>query len=173
MRVAAFFRAVNVGKANRVPMKDLVARLAEAGLRDVASFRLSGNLIATADGPEQMQGLTEEVLAREFKVTTPVVVRTEDELRELEGKWPFPEKADGVQDYIYLFRPSEGARPAEAVASDDESLTIGALTPQDAYVRVPLVDGGSLYADKLIRVPKKEILTVRTWAVVRDVIRRL
>src|SRR5690606_41910849 len=57
-----FLRAVNLGKRNKVPMPDLMERLAERGFPPTAYLLASGNL-AVAAGPDAAPAPRAELLA--------------------------------------------------------------------------------------------------------------
>ena len=90
-RCALLLRAVNVSGANRVPMAELRALLAErTDLTDISTYIASGNVICDepADLPAacaQVRGL----IAEAFGVDTPVIGRTHGELRTATENDPF------------------------------------------------------------------------------------
>ncbi len=78
----ALLRGVNVGGKNKLPMPALASLFEEVGCRDVETYIQSGNVVFTA--PERIatrlpQLLSERIWDR-FGLTTPVVLRTREEL---------------------------------------------------------------------------------------------
>ncbi|MGB4137316.1 MAG: DUF1697 domain-containing protein [Microbacterium sp.] len=90
-RVALLLRAVNVSGRNRVPMAELRALLAERlGLTEVQTYIASGNVVCSpAVDPAAVRAL----IAAEFDVDTPVVLRTHGELVRALAENPFPDAA--------------------------------------------------------------------------------
>lgn len=92
-RCALLLRAVNVSGANRVPMAELRALLAErSALENVSTYIASGNVIC--DAPSDLEAACREVralIADEFGVDTPVIARTHAQLAQAERDDPFPD----------------------------------------------------------------------------------
>lgn len=92
-RCALLLRAVNVSGANRVPMAELRALLTKRGdLQNVSTYIASGNIIC--DAPDDLAAASATVrklIADEFDVDTPVIVRTHADLARTEKDDPFPD----------------------------------------------------------------------------------
>jgi uncharacterized protein (DUF1697 family) len=130
---AAFLRGVNVGKAHRVGSGDLRACFEEQGLRDVGTFRTSGNVVFDGSG-ESVGELTERIeegleKALGFEVT--VFLRTADEIRAIAAQQPFSasqvEGSKGkLQVSLLTKKPAPGARKSVlALATDEDALAFG------------------------------------------------
>jgi uncharacterized protein (DUF1697 family) len=130
---AAFLRGVNVGKAHRVGSGDLRACFEEQGLRDVGTFRTSGNVVFDGSG-ESVGELTERIeegleKAPGFEVT--VFLRTADEIRAIAAQQPFSasqvEGSKGkLQVSLLTKKPAPGARKSVlALATDEDALAFG------------------------------------------------
>ncbi len=81
----AFLRAINLGATRKVPMKELVPCLEEAGFEDVATYLATGNVRVrsprrSTDGVEKA---VEEALAARFGFEVPTVVLTQPDLRRV------------------------------------------------------------------------------------------
>jgi uncharacterized protein (DUF1697 family) len=127
---AAFLRGINVGRAHRVGSADLCACFAKQGLREVATFRASGNVVF--DGPaepvrdlaERLEAGLEEALGYEVVV----FLRTADEVRAIAAKQPFkPEQVDAskgkLQVAMLTGKPSASARKSVlALATAEDAL---------------------------------------------------
>lgn len=133
MEYAAFLRAVNLGRNRRVSGADLRSHFEALGLRDVATFRTSGNVVFTA-GSESDAKLTariEEGLTAALHHEAAVFLRSSDELRALAGHEPFdPALVDAskgkLQVLLLAAEPSVGARAkALELTSDEDRLAVG------------------------------------------------
>lgn len=87
----ALLRGVNVGGKNKLAMKDLVALFAAAGCRDVTTYIQSGNVLfrAPAATARRVPAEVTAAIARRFRLTVPVLVRTADELDAVARSNPF------------------------------------------------------------------------------------
>jgi uncharacterized protein (DUF1697 family) len=89
----ALLRGVNVGGKNKLPMTSLAAFFTAAGCRNVRTFIQSGNVVFDAP-PRLLTSLSERIatrIAEEFGYTTPVVLRTREELEAVVVNNPFLE----------------------------------------------------------------------------------
>ncbi len=88
-RHVLLLRGINVGGRNKLPMADLRATLEGAGFDDVSTYIQSGNVALSAERcePEFVSGL----IARDFDLDIPVVIRSEAELRSTVADNPFPD----------------------------------------------------------------------------------
>lgn len=85
----AFLRAVNLGKRNKVPMKQLMSLIAASGLGPAEYMLASGNLIFP-DGAASTAGpALRKLIREEFQVDTDVFVRPTAALQELVAMNPF------------------------------------------------------------------------------------
>ena len=87
----ALLRAVNVGGTGKLPMTELRRMCEELGFDDVRTYIASGNVIfASSAVAAQVKSRLEARLATYAGQRIPVVVRTGDEMREVELRNPFP-----------------------------------------------------------------------------------
>src|SRR5918992_1717372 len=94
---AAFLRGVNVGKAHRVGSAELRACFEQLGLRDVATFRTSGNVVFDAAGEavDELGARIEAGLEAALGYEVTVFLRTADELLAIAGQEPFTSEQIG------------------------------------------------------------------------------
>ena len=59
--IIALFRGINVGGRNKLPMRELVATLADLGLSDIKTYIQSGNAVFHADENVDAQRLAGEI----------------------------------------------------------------------------------------------------------------
>lgn len=91
-RAVFLLRGVNVGGRNAVPMAPLREALTRAGFGEVATHLASGNVIAVPPSADLAAAAdaVRDVIAAEFGVTTPVIVRTPSEVADVLAWNPFP-----------------------------------------------------------------------------------
>ncbi len=100
--LSALLRGVNVGGKNKLPMSALASLFEEVGCRDVETYIQSGNVVFTA--PERVAAriprLLSERISDRLGLTTPVLVRTREELAAVgQGN---PHLAVGADPYTLL-----------------------------------------------------------------------
>jgi uncharacterized protein (DUF1697 family) len=130
---AAFLRGVNVGKAHRVGSAELRALFEELGLREVATFRTSGNVVfdAGSDPPAELTDRIEQSLAESLGYDVAVFLRTAGEVRAIAEHEPFPRPAvEGsrgkLQVALLSSKPAAAARgDVMTLATDEDRLGFG------------------------------------------------
>ena len=116
----AVLRAINVNGTGKVPMKELKTACEAAGLRDVATYIASGNLVFEHDGTaEEVQAIIAGILRDSFGLTkNHTLIRAPEALARALADNPFPDAAsDRPASLMLQFLeavPPDGA--AEALA---------------------------------------------------------
>ena len=114
-RQVALLRGINLGSVRRVPMPALRDLLGGLGYGQVRTLVQSGNVVLESDlSPDRLAKDLGKVIAAEFGVDTPVVVRTRDELADVIERDPFGELATTPKWYQVTFLSAEP--DAEAVS---------------------------------------------------------
>jgi len=129
---AAFLRGMNVG-GHRISNDELCARFGELGLRDVRTFRASGNVIFTADTePEdELAAHIEAGLEASLGYAVPVFLRTASEVRAIASQRPFAESllaASQGKPQVAMLSAKPAAKARKEVlklASDEDGLAFG------------------------------------------------
>ncbi len=125
----ALLRGVNVGGRHKLPMRELVAILEEAGCRDVRTYIQSGNAVFTAPATV-VPGLAELVAQRieqRFGFGSPVLLRTRDELGAVASGNPFLVSDGDTEGLHVLFLAARPSKAAVVRLAPDRS-------PGDAFV---------------------------------------
>jgi uncharacterized protein (DUF1697 family) len=130
---AAFLRGINVGKAHRVGGGELRSIFERLGVRDVATFRASGNVVF--DGPdepaEELSARIEAGLEGALGYEVAVFVRTGSEVRAIAAQEPFAQALlDGskgkLQVALLTAKPAPAARNSVlGLATDSDRLGFG------------------------------------------------
>jgi len=86
--VILLLRAVNLGKRNKVPMKELMRLLRDDGLGEPSYLLQSGNVVVSrpAVAPAELKRRAEGLVAEAFGVETVAVLRTADALAGARGR---------------------------------------------------------------------------------------
>ena len=127
----ALLRGINLGAANRLPMKDLARIFSGVGCANVRTYIQSGNVIFEGDDAlvEGIEEAAERAIRDEFGYEVPVIVRSAAALREVAAANPYLARGEDPKSLHVLFLKD---RPAEAaVASLDP-----ARSPGDAFTVV-------------------------------------
>jgi uncharacterized protein (DUF1697 family) len=130
---AAFLRGINVGKAHRVGGGELCACFEEIGLRDVATFRASGNVVFDGDAEPagELASRIEAALEAALGYEVAVFLRTADEMLSIAAQEPFTAaQVDGLkgkpQVSLLAAKPTPAKRRSVlALATDDDALAFG------------------------------------------------
>jgi uncharacterized protein (DUF1697 family) len=116
----ALLRGINVGGKNMLPMKQLAAFFGELGAGNARTYIQSGNVVfelpsdvAVRELGQRMEGLIKE----QFGVTTPIVLRTAQELTVVLSGNPFMEQGVSEGELFVMFLKDEPT--AEAIAGLD------------------------------------------------------
>lgn len=132
-RSVLLLRAVNVGGRGTVPMAALRALLApEFG--EVSTYIASGNIVcAHPADPDAARARVRELIAAEFGVDTPVILRTHAALARAAAEHPFSEASEKMLHAMFL----EGSASPGAVEALRERLVPGeriALVGDDLWI---------------------------------------
>lgn len=151
----ALLRAVNLGSRNKVPMAPLRAALEDAGYGDVRTVVASGNVVF--ERPRPAASAIEQLIAREFGVTTTVVLRSAAQIRRLAASHPFERDA-----YVAFTTRKPTAAALQAIDGLDPYALVGA----DVVLHFPR---GYANAQLTGAVLEKRLgigVTVRNWRTV-------
>lgn len=92
-RYVALLRGIGPATHAVMPLADLAAACARAGLGDAVSVGNTGNLVFTAGGPQAEVEHLVTAAVRSFGLGTEVFTRSEKQLRKLVDFAPFPDAA--------------------------------------------------------------------------------
>jgi uncharacterized protein (DUF1697 family) len=133
----ALLRGINVGGHNRVPMAELRAVLETAGYESVRTYIASGNVLFTGPAQERdaLARAVELIVSDAFRVSSTIVLRTFDEIREVAGSQPLGPDASGLHVTFLADAPDGDAvkRLAAVDIAPDELAVVGS----DVFIRYP------------------------------------
>ncbi|EEW25399.1 DUF1697 domain-containing protein [Rhodobacter ferrooxidans] len=145
-------RGVNVGGANRLPMPEFRALLADLGLPGAVSHIQSGNAVfRAAEAPEVLAARISHGLARRFGIATPVLLRSLAQIEAALAANPFPEAAPTALHFFFLGNGlSDDLQVSlQARAVDGETLVVA---NDLAWLHAPVGIGRSRLAEALGRL---------------------
>jgi len=102
-------RGVNVSGKNKLPMADFRGALANKGFCNVQSYIQSGNVVLEADkgmSQENVSKAVNEVLLAKFDIETPLMILTEDRLKQAAKTNPLGQTFE-KPNWMFLFFLSE------------------------------------------------------------------
>jgi uncharacterized protein (DUF1697 family) len=122
-------RGINIGSRNRVAMPRLREVLTDAGFGEVKTYVQSGNVVLSAKGSaDQVARKCERLIADEFGLEIPVVVRTRAQLAKVVERNPLGKVATDPKRYQVSFMtgklPAAVGRKLEEVAAPTERFVV-------------------------------------------------
>ncbi|MBS2032314.1 MAG: DUF1697 domain-containing protein [Deltaproteobacteria bacterium] len=125
----ALLRAINVGGNNKVPMEQLRALFGKLGGAGVETYVNSGNVVFRHAATDESKLATEleAAIAKKFKCTVPVVLRTDEELAAVPAENPFPKLVGEPKRLHVMFLSDVPKKPALASLDPKRS-------PGDSYL---------------------------------------
>ena len=119
MKYVALIRGINVGGNRIIKMTDLKACFEGQGLKDVATYIASGNVVFTAAGkPAEIARRLEAALHTSFACRTKVVLRSQKEISAVVARAPrgFGKQPEKYRyDVIFLNAPLTAAAALKEV----------------------------------------------------------
>jgi uncharacterized protein (DUF1697 family) len=87
---AALLRGINISGKNKISMPELKKGFEELGFKSVSTYINSGNVVFTSDNTEELglKKICEDMIARKFSLTIPVVVISQKTLVEVIANAP-------------------------------------------------------------------------------------
>lgn len=160
----AMLRGINVGANNRITMTALRELVEGLGFGNVQTYVNSGNVVFTTTmfPNGDLARNIHDAIRRQLDIDVDVVVRTDEEMRQVVAGNPFPERADEPKTLHVAFladtpAPEEVANLAEQERGDDDYRVIG----DTIYLSYPNGVSGAVFKPKL-GVPQ----TSRNWSTV-------
>ena len=161
----ALFRGINVGGHNLLPMRELKAVLGELGLRDIATYIQSGNVVFAAEQTDKamLAETIREAVAHSHGFAPQVLLFTAEEFSQAVAANPYPEAGEEPKTvHLYFLEEAPSNLDLEKLAVlklDNEHFT---LINKVFYLHAPDGIGRSKLAagvEKALGVP----VTARNW----------
>ena len=124
----AFLRAINLGAKRKVPMKELVPCLEEAGFDDVATHLATGNvrLRSRRTSTDSVEKAIEDALEKRFGFEVPTVVLTLEDLGRVVDE--ATQTPDVKRTYVTLLKkapPQDVVHDLDSWSEKDEGARVG------------------------------------------------
>lgn len=166
VRYAAFLRAINVGKHNRVRMVEVRDVIAGLGYDDVRTYLPTGNVaLRSTNGPDVVAARIEEALTSLGLRDVDVMVRTRAELTSLDGGLFEPYPADDFRRMVMFTRQPVDVR--ESLPLEFGAVTVVGTGAALLAVMPKLVDR-PVNVNTAIEKRWQTRATTRWWNVVED-----
>jgi uncharacterized protein (DUF1697 family) len=134
IRYVAFLRGINVGGHNQIRMTDLVRRLSTLGLKDVTSYKQSGNIIFGTDvaGDGEVVRMIEDDLASISKDVI-VFLRMMSQVEDIIRSEPFKDRmVEGSMRYV-TFLPQEASALKTPIWSTNKDVEVFRVQGKEAF----------------------------------------
>ena len=130
--LVSMLRGINMGPHHRIRMESLRQLYEDLGLRDVASYLQSGNVVFRTAGrnPGRIGAQIENAIEATFGFHSDVLLRTTAELRAVIAANPFADRA-GIEPAKLAVTFLAAAPAAEA----SEKLLSVRIAPEELYIR--------------------------------------
>lgn len=165
----ALLRGINVGGKNRLPMRDLAARVEDVGGTDVRTYIQSGNVAfrASRAAARRFCAALARAIGAEHGLEVPVVLRTADELHAVFDANPFAAAdADPKSLHVAFLADEPGA---DAVASLDPQRSPGdsfAVRGREVYLHLLGGVAKTKLSNAWLDAQLGTVSTVRNWRTV-------
>ena len=133
-------RGINVGNRNRVSMAELRSKLVDAGHSDPVTILQSGNVVLTSKCADAatLSSSVEKLLAEEFGVYVPCLVRRAEEVEAVLELDPLRDVADDGSRYLVNFLSGKpGAEAVRSLAIADHEPEVVHVEGSEVYVWTP------------------------------------
>jgi uncharacterized protein (DUF1697 family) len=120
----ALMRGINVGSTRKVPMAELRALCAKAGLKRPETYIQSGNLIVDTEGTaDKLRRLLEKAMTGRFGFAVDVVVRAAAEWERYVEANPYAGDAGALPKMVHLYLSRDPIEPGAARSLRDKALS--------------------------------------------------
>ena len=167
-RVALLLRGVNVGRGNRIAMKDFARIVADAGASDVRTLLNSGNAVCTtALDADELAGRVRDRLVAGLGLDVPVVARTADEIDAVVALAPLAAVADDPSRTLVVFLDRAPAAAAlEALRAVPSGEEVWEVHGRELHLWLPAGVADSAVSKALAKGVLGVTWTGRNWATV-------
>ncbi|MBM7553341.1 DUF1697 domain-containing protein [Thalassobacillus pellis] len=139
----AFLRGINVGGHNKIRMADLRETLAKLDLHNLKTYIQSGNILFNSEeNEEDLQKKIALQIEDAFDISTPVVLRTAEQLQQIIQQCPFSNEtltaaaatAKGESLHVALLPEAPGEDGVNKLLSYTDEKEHGIVSGRDVYL---------------------------------------
>jgi len=169
----ALLRGINVGGANKVPMRELRTMFEALGYGNVRTYLQSGNVLfeRRSASSRKLTAEVEDAISRTFDLTIPVMVRTRQELERVTAANPFP--TDGVKLsslHVMFLAEAVSARAIKTLDFDRSPPDEFVVKDREIFLRFPNGSGRSKLTIDYFEKKLGTRATARNWNTVVKVL---
>jgi uncharacterized protein (DUF1697 family) len=175
-RVAVFLRGINVGGRAKLSMTDLRRSLDLAGFDDVETILQSGNILLTPGkaGASDLSSRITDLIAEEFDLDIPVIVRTRGQLKKVLTSNPFlDDEDDQSRAHAAFLQRRPTAANVESLDPDRSPPDRFLVDGDVVYLHYPHGSGRSKLTLDYLERTLGVIGTARNWNTIGKVAARL
>ncbi|MGH2774155.1 MAG: DUF1697 domain-containing protein [Actinomycetota bacterium] len=169
----ALLRGINVGGANKVPMRELRTLFEDLGYGNVRTYLQSGNVLFDGQSATSRKLIAEiEVaISKAFDLTIPVMVRTQRELERVAAANPFPTKrVKPSLLHVMFLAESASAKAVKTLDSDRSPPDEFEVKDREIFLRFPNGSGRSKLTIDYFEKKLGTRATARNWNTVVKVL---
>ncbi|MCA0170484.1 DUF1697 domain-containing protein [Bacillus sp. RAR_GA_16] len=161
-------RGINVGGKNKIKMAELREALVSEGFQNVKTYIQSGNVLFESEEAENLlRKKMEKIIAEQFGLRVPIVLRTAYEWKNIIGNCPFTDEQISKAQITAIGESLYVAMLAEPLLQDGEIVTYASET-EEYEIRdreIYLLFHESIRNSKLAAfiTRSNEYATVRNW----------
>jgi uncharacterized protein (DUF1697 family) len=162
----ALLRGINVGGANKVPMRDLRTMFDALGYGNARTYLQSGNVLfeRTSISSRKLIAEIEDAISKAFDLTITVLVRTQRELEGVAAANPWP--TDGVKLsslHVMFLAESASANAIKTLDFDRSPPDEFVVKGREIYLRYPNGSGRSKLTIDYFEKKLGTRATARNW----------
>jgi uncharacterized protein (DUF1697 family) len=167
MRCIAFIRGINIGRKNRIKMTDLKEVFESMGFKNVKTYLQSGNVIFNhnyGDIAEIAKDIEKEI-SKNFEFSVNVIIRTENELKNVVSNNPFIKESNIEIDKLHVTFLQDLPDPKIVLNLDinkDENEKFEVIG-REIYLYLPNGYARTKLTNNVFEKRLKTIATTRNW----------
>jgi uncharacterized protein (DUF1697 family) len=166
----SLLRGINVGPNKTVPMKDLVSLYESFGLKNVRTYLRSGNVLFDDPGsePGKLSGWLEEQISRRAGFPVKVIMRDDNDLREIIRNNPFMENIphDVTKLHVTFLSAVPPVAAVNEVNGINDPVDRVTVLGREAYLFCPEGYGRTRFSNTFLEKKLGVVATTRNWKTV-------
>lgn len=175
MKYIVLLRGINVGGQKSIKMIDLKNIFESIGFKNVKTYLQSGNVIFDFDSTDTMElaNQIEKKISEVFGFFVKVIIRTDEELRDIANNNPFLKEPNVELDKLYvtfmLDIPETSAVLSLDVKKEENEKFI--IISTEVYVYCPNGYGRTKLNNNMFEKKLKTVATTRNWKTINNLLK--
>ena len=172
MKYISVLRGINVSGQKKIKMADLNELYQSLGFEGVSTYIQSGNVIFQSSSTDKdgLKRTIEKAIEGKYDFHVPVIIRTEQELREIMGSCPYEEakiKENGTKVLVTFLQSTPSSENREALKEHVKSPEKLSIHGKEVYLYCQNGYGKSKLSNTFIENMLDTSATTRNWKSVR------